>query len=455
MNDIRDKIQSQAKNAFLATTGKASIVVGTGVGKSKIAIDIIRELCDFGTPAWNQWCLLRKTQGLSIGNAILVLVNSERLRDTDWKDQFKKFNFSTLYVRVECYQTVYKWVGETFYAVIADEFDFSLTPEYFKFYLNNKFTYLIGLTALIPEKKLELANLIAPVCFSYTTQQAQADGVLNPTKFYQVNFDLSQAKVLDIKAKGYTFKQHENGAYLYLDEQFNKALHGLSATRKKQSTAELFDNNSTTDYTKQIDKLEGQMKFFSRKRKDFLHSLQSSVQVAKLLANTILKNNTAKVLIFSKLNKQSSAISHFVYNSTNKQDFILDSLNTGGINQLGVCEALTRGANLVGVNNIIEEAYVGSDVDFQQKHGRGVRLPIGDSLKFFILVPHVWERVKNTENGVTKWEWKRRPTQAGVWFKNMTEGFDLANMQTIEVTHDPRTNTYSIPTTYDDIFTSR
>src|SRR5690606_30752434 len=98
----REEVNQKAKEAFFSTGGVGSIISGTGTGKSKLAIDIVREV---NPPS------------------ILLLTNSERSRDYSWEFEFRKFGAEDLWLRVvsECYQTAYKWEGKHFSFVIADE----------------------------------------------------------------------------------------------------------------------------------------------------------------------------------------------------------------------------------------------------------------------------------------------------------------------------------------------
>lgn len=413
MSDIRDEKQKEAKEAFLATNHKAAIIGGTGVGKSKVAIDIVKDLG------------ILEQEGLK-----LLLVSAERLRDNDWKENFSKFDADWNVIVPECYQTAYKWTGRHFKLVIADEFDFALTPEYSKFFANNTFDVLIALTAYIPEDKQELAKSIAPTCFQYSTQEAQEDGLLNKTRFVQINFDIGWDKTIKIpmKAEGKFFMQSENGNYLYLEEEIQKGIIVRSQADKKVSTAALM-NIDTTEVDKKLAKASARLDFLIRKRMSFLHSLQSSERVAKeLIAQILAKDKDNKVLVFSKLTAQSDKIVAHTYHTKNKKDNTnIQKLDSGEIRALGLCEAINRGANLIGVNHIIQESYVGSDTDFQQKHGRGVRLKPDEVMTYFILLPHYWakvatELVTKTGKSVT-YKWVRFPTQAKKWLENMTSKF--------------------------------
>ena len=104
MEDVREKVQEEARNAYLSlgSPRASTLLIGTGGGKSKIAIDIIKELKP---------------------SSILLLTNSEVLRDNNWKDEFIKFGLSDVWndiVTSECYQTVCRWKDTHYDLVIAD-----------------------------------------------------------------------------------------------------------------------------------------------------------------------------------------------------------------------------------------------------------------------------------------------------------------------------------------------
>lgn len=412
--DVREDIQRQAKEAFFATNMKSCILMGTGIGKSKVAIDIIEELRTRESSA-----------ELIFNESVLLLVSSERLRDNDWKANFEKFGTDWKFIVPECYQTAYKWTGRHFGVVIADEFDFALTEQYSSFFVSNTYDVLIALTAYIPEHKRELANSIAPVCFEESTQSAQDKGLLNKTKFIQVNFDLSNDKDIQVKKKdGNFFYQSENGYYTFYEEAIQKAIIAKSVLEGKANANDLM-NVSNAEVDKKLAKVQYQLEYLIRKRKDLLHTLTSAQKVTKNLLHEILKDENNKVIVFSKRTEQISKICDNTYHSKNKGDGI-DLFDSGKARLLGVCEAINRGSNLERASHIIKESYVGSDTDFQQQHGRGVRLKPDEIMTFIILVPHFWIRVAilDEKKNLLRYEWARRPTQAKQWMSKMLEGFN-------------------------------
>ena len=162
------------------------------------------------------------------------------------------------------------------------------------------------------------------------------------------------------------FYQSENGSYEYLENQFSKSVAVLGSSRKKLQDAQLVGSN-TKELSKKVISAEWIMKGLSRKRRELLHNSNSSAKIAKMIKAKLLENKNNKVLMFSKLTSQIDKITDNVYHSGSIDDKIVDKLNKGIIRDVGVCEKLNRGANLVGVNNIILESYLGSETDFLQR----------------------------------------------------------------------------------------
>src|SRR5690606_20741503 len=204
MTTTRQEKIDEGVQKFLETNRKATLVMGTGVGKSKVALDLIKELQP---------------------ENILLLTSGTLLRDENWKNEFTKFGMEDWWGMVvsECYQTAYKWSGRHFQFVIADEIDFAMTEVYQMFFVNNTYDILLGLTGFVTKDKEELLNKYAPVCHRYSTQQAQSDGILNKTKFILVEYPLFKVKNIEVKLKnGYTMFKSEVDTYKYYERKFDK-----------------------------------------------------------------------------------------------------------------------------------------------------------------------------------------------------------------------------------------
>ena len=106
----REELHKLGKELWLESDRKNSLILGTGTGKSKVAIDILKQL------------FLDET--LCYSSRILLLTNSTDLRDNNWKAEFVKWDALDLWevITSECYQTVYKWGNTQWDLVIADRF---------------------------------------------------------------------------------------------------------------------------------------------------------------------------------------------------------------------------------------------------------------------------------------------------------------------------------------------
>lgn len=400
--DVRDGVQMAAKKSWLASDRRNAIVLGTGGGKSKVAIDIIKEL----NPS-----------------SILLLTNSQDLRDDNWRREFEKFGYDWSKVQSECYQTMYTRTGE-WDLIIYDEIDFAVTAEYGKCFTNLKCKWLLGLTGFITPEKEALLEGLAPVCFKMLTQELQQTNVLNKSELVIVQYNLSKVNDITVPKKvGGTFLTSENNQYKYYDEQFQKALIVKSSIEKKLRQGEIIDD-------KRLASADWNFKLNATKRKSVLNNLNSSITVVKNIVANIHARPGNKVLIFSALTSQADKFGFPTYHGKSPNQAGLDNLNSGLINTLAVCKAINRGTNLIGVNYLIRESFDGSETDFNQTHGRLMRLDTQMTAKYIVLIPYYEDLVK-MQDGVFKRQ--GLATQALRWAEKMTNSFDSSDSRTIKL----------------------
>ena len=108
MVNIRDEKQKEISQLWLNSDRKNTLILGTGFGKSKLTMMVLDELFKEGT--------------LTKNSKILILADSEKLRDDNWREDFDKWGFSWMWdiIQSECYQTAYKWKDTKWDLVIAD-----------------------------------------------------------------------------------------------------------------------------------------------------------------------------------------------------------------------------------------------------------------------------------------------------------------------------------------------
>lgn len=419
MSDRRERIQKEAKQAWYSSNHCNTIIVGTGGGKSKIAIDILMTL---NTPR------------------VLLLTNSEHLRDNNWKNEFIKFGAIDWWdtITSECYQTVFRWENTEWDLVIADEIDFAMSPEYSKFFQNNKCHKILGLTGFCTEDKKGLLALYAPVCYEISTQDMQELDMLNKSQFIFIEFPLAKTKTITQKKKdGGTFLVSENDQYRYYHGEFQKAMIIRSGIMQKYKLQNLKWENEP-DYK------AADWKYISMaaKRKSILNNLDSSIKVVKDLLLKIHANPGNKVLIFSALTSQCDKLPNPFHGKSDYDTSGLEKLNSGEINTLSVCKKINRGVNLVGVNYLIKESFDSSETDFQQTHGRLMRLNPNQIARYIVLIPFYEDIVKTEDKNILTgrstafFKKKKLSTQAASWADKMMSNFTMSNSKTVILEND-------------------
>ena len=131
----KDIQQKKALNAWAQAKFKGSVIAGTGFGKSRVGVIAIGQT-------------LRRDETASG----LVLVPTTQLQD-QFTDEFHKWGYSDVLDRVDvlCYQTAYKLQEQSYKIVVCDEIHLGLSPEYRKFFENNKYERLLCMTATLPK----------------------------------------------------------------------------------------------------------------------------------------------------------------------------------------------------------------------------------------------------------------------------------------------------------------
>jgi superfamily II DNA or RNA helicase len=373
------KNQEDCKQAVRAAGYKASFLSTVGSGKGKIFIDLALELWVAG----------------KIKN-VLYLCDNTRLRDTDdgFPGELKKWappNFIKAFT-LECYQTVYKWVDREFDLVIGDEIDYALTPSYSKFFLNNKWKYIILASGTLTPEKKKVLQVIAPIVFRLSMTDAEDKGIVNKTQYYVYNFKMTESE-----SKTYD-----------------------SLTRKISTLMSIEVGFDDPDMT-----------FWLRKRKLFLNSLESSyLNCRKLMQHVYNENKNNRVVIFCELTSQANKVCKYSYHGRNEDEDNLTKFQNGEINAIAVVAKVQRGINLIKTNWGIFESMSGSTTRFEQKGGRFKRLGIDEMAHIVFMVP--WAKRTNKDiNGNINVTWKETVVKG--WIDRATTGIPNLQLKNIKI----------------------
>lgn len=412
-NDVRDSKQKEVVDLYVnKDLLRCSLVLSTGFGKSKVAIEIIKRL-DY--------------------KKVTILVNSTDLRDFSWKAEFIKFGLEEFYtnnVQVVTYQTAYKWTAEEHdlseHLIFADEIDFAAdVPAFSQFFYTYHDCKILGLTGFITDAKKDWFATHLPVLYTYTAQNAQQEGLLNSLEFIFVKYELSRNpkdRVVEYTKQGVkkSFTQSDNNAYEYQDKLF-RTLIGKKASLDRKY------NNGDIDfpaYEKELNSLNYKIKRVVSARTEILFESKESVTMCKKIVQHFKDASMYnKIVVFSKRTGQSAAICDDVYNGTvgkKKLPEIMRKFNSGEIRALGVCDKINRGNNIDNLNIALLETFYGSDTKAAQRFGRLMRLRPEEVAKVIIMLPYYL--VKNKDN-----TYSSRETQQCSWARSMLRSTNVVN----------------------------
>jgi len=379
--------------------GIGTLVVSTGIGKCKIAIDFILENDDVSN--------------------ILITSPRENLK-VNWQNELIKWGLielskeSNVYIanngrlvtiHFENIQTCYKWTNVIYDLIIADEIHLIATPEYSSIFRNNNnFKYKIGLTAtpdIKGRQKEEKRTAYEELCpIIYTFLEGEAHGIINQTKIIVIDHFLTNNEKVEVKTKKGSFLFGELERYSYICTQYDRGIQLMAQTGSQsffEDGANWFWNGNSRN-PQQFLAARSFMTAISSRR-NFLLNLNSTSAIAKSLARQLLSEQPdRKILVFSELTAQANKICKFTYHSKNKADVNkanLEALNKGEIHALGSCYSLTLGLNMTSVNTAIYESYQSSETASKQRTGRLHRLPVDEVATIYVI------RVKNTQS--EKW----------------------------------------------------
>jgi|TARA_R110000822_G_scaffold152112_5_gene291310 superfamily II DNA or RNA helicase len=342
---VRNKIQNEALTHWKLNGKVGTCQIITGLGKTFISLHAL-----YTMPK---------------DDKVHLFLAEQRDRVKDLRDDILKYNklfdrdvLNDYNLKFYCYQTVYKWKNQSFGLVICDEIHDSLSPSYSKFYSNNKYDAIIGLSATITRDtryevdgkfytKGQLLDQIAPVCYTYSVDDGQRDGTSRELNVYVVYNHLDKInKVIKSGNTKRVFYQTEQAAYDYWDKEHKKSWFILDEEKKQLK-----------------------IRITAHKRSSILYNLESKVNIIIKL----LKHIKGKTIVFGNSLDSLHKVTPNVISSKNTHvanNRIRDDFDQGKIQVIGSFKKLKQGANLVNLDNCVIMSYYSTDKDFIQRIGR-------------------------------------------------------------------------------------
>lgn len=360
-NEIREKVQQEALDAWIAHGKRGAIYIATGVGKSKIAVEAAR--------------ILSTTVS---DYSILLATPTERLRDVEWAKEFVKWDAAPIWQHVNslCYQSLDNLINRTFEFAILDEAH-NITPNNSKPFFNNvnQFGAIMALTATQPRdwtKQEILHNMGIKVVYELGLEEAVKLGITAPYEVTIIRVPLS-TDTSSIKKwfRGRIWTSSEFHEYNRLTSNVN------------------FGKNSLA----RIHRMSAVYHFRSKDKiiQKILNSLPPNERTLIFCGNKEQAASVSPNSYFTKPSKPkaNNPIEEEKYHRLTKAYQSKEGLRLfteGFINVLSCVFALNEGHNLGKIDNAIIGQINSTELDTIQRMGRILRYRPGHLGQVYILV---------------------------------------------------------------------
>lgn len=324
MNNIREDVQHRALQTIIKEEN-VGIAVSMGVGKTLIGLRHMEHIYDDSLH-------------------VLVVAPKKSILKS-WEDEARKFKMEYLleHITFSTYISLNKQ-GLNYDAVYLDECHNLLYSH--QDWLDDFKGKIIGLTGTPPKnassEKGEMVNTYCPIKYSYETDDAVIDGILNDYEIHIHRLELDDRRNFVKKLKnGKTFPSSELADYNYWSERL------LNASSGKETQI------------LRVMRMKALMGYPSKER------------YAQRLLNTI----TDKCIVFANTHEQADKLCTHSYHSSNTDsDINLKNFKDGVINKLSCVLQLSEGVNIPNLKQgIILHAY-GNERKSAQRIGRMLRL---------------------------------------------------------------------------------
>lgn len=369
VNKVREKVQNEAKQAVIDNDGRGIVVMATGSGKSKVAIDLAKHYS--------------KVKNAKMFDCNALVVPTEKLRDENWKEEFEKWKAIKIFNNTKrlCYASASKFENFDINFLILDE-GHNLTELSSEIFTNNNVENVVLLTATLPtsnEKKDLFNRLGIPLVYHLTLDIAVKLGFVAPYEITVVYTDLDEInKNIVSGTKDKPFYQTEGEKYKYLSR--------------------VYDNSP---------KYSQERFRATMNRMKFIYNLKSKTDAAKFILDEFIPE-TNRTLIFCGSIEQSNELNPDRFHSKTT-DISYNKFKKDEIKRLSCVQAINEGHNFIGLDDAVVCQINSKEKDIVQRIGRIVRYRPGHIAQVWIIVC--------------------RGTQDEKWVKTALENFDQTKIK--------------------------
>jgi len=331
----KDEIQEKA---LKATEGhkRCGLALATGVGKTLVGLNHISK------------------EYSPLKNILIVAPKTSIF--ASWRYEAEKFKLGHLLANVTftTYLSLNKKNPTEYDLVYLDECH-SLLESHREF-LENFNGKILGLTGTPPKhvnsEKGEMVSDFCPIVYSYVTDDAIEDNILNDYKIIVHQLTLGTKNDIEVKTKGKSFFTSEVNNYNYWCNRIQNARY-----MKETQIARVM-------------RMKAMMEFSSKER------------YAKLLSDSI----KSKCIIFANTQEQADKLCRNSYHSTNpNSEHNLTLFKNGDITKLSCVLQLSEGVNIPKLEQSIILHSYGNERKAAQRIGRCLRLNPDETAVIHIL----------------------------------------------------------------------
>jgi superfamily II DNA or RNA helicase len=273
-----------------------------------------------------------------------------------WKDELVKMDLKHLAPHIEyvTYRSLVKLDPDSYDIVYLDEFHSLL--ESHEVFLKAFRGLILGLTGTKPKyhdsEKGKMMNSYCPVVYSYTTNDAVDDKVLNNYRIFIHMLDLDRSANIRVTTKTSTWMTSELKSYLSMCKRVDEA-----TTEKQQNMARILRMKA--------------MQTFATKEK---------------YTEILLGYIKSKVLIFANTKEQADKLCNFSYHSDNKNsERNLEMFQNDIISRLSCVNQISEGVTIYGLKACIVLHSFGNNHSLAQRISRCLGLDPSEIADIHIL----------------------------------------------------------------------
>ena len=355
--------RQEAYNSSIESIEKSNsllLELPTGMGKSKLSLDLINYLVD------------TKFKGKQTS---LLLLVAKRVHKTTWLKEIKKWGgLHVDSITMECYESLKKHLNESFTFILIDEVHHINSDLRLEALSTLKYSYMVGLSATIPFKLKQYFK------YTYHSQivscdivDAIEDEVLPEPTILLLPLQLDNTKATETweinpKAKG----PIKHGLYRDIWTFRKQKAHAIIRLTPKQKLME-YDKLIDWEKGKVMRSRSEALKFtwlhHCGERLEWLASMK--VDIVRQILRKLDKQRT---ITFCKTIEQAELLGKNCIHSKNEaSDKIYTDFNDKKLNHITAVNILNENANLVDCKYAVFVNYSSSEICSAQRIGRSLR----------------------------------------------------------------------------------